>query len=136
MRRFVDGLTLIEVVLVVLTAALCLPVAVVLLQFGVGAVLSAGPVIVVVLALVSIPMIVVSWCVVAAQQSVVSATADDFASPRTIATVATDFEAALIVDELSRNGIRARAMGDYTFGFNHVHVVVTREDFERAEAIL
>jgi hypothetical protein len=122
MHRLPVGLTLIEAVL---TPLVCLAVVIAL---------RAGPAAVVALASVSILIIVVSWCFCTLQQSVASS--KDLASPHTIATVPTVAQAALIVNELSRNGIRARAMGDSTFGFHQVRVVVTREDRELAEAVL
>ena len=132
MRRLSDGLTLIEVVLTLLLMSIVI----------LGAVLlSGGTMIVFAVLCVSIPIIVISWCLLALLRSVVNASKEDLASPQKIATVPTDFHAALIVEELSRSGIRARAVGDHTFGFQvgssgHVDVLVTREDLGRAEAIL
>jgi len=89
-----------------------------------------------VFACASIPAIVVVWCLLALYRSVVSASTEDPSSPQKIATVLSASEAALIVDELARNGILANVVGGYTSDFQagapgQVHVVVTREDSER-----
>lgn len=106
-----------------------------------AALLILGVVPIMALACASIPTIVFLWCFLALHRSVVSASNEDLASPQTIAIVPSDLEAAPIVDELSRNGIRASAVGGYTSGFQaeapgQVHVVVTREDSERAQEVL
>jgi hypothetical protein len=50
-------------------------------------------------------------------------------------------DAALIVEALARNGIRATAMGGYTSGFRaeapgEVHIVVAQQDVVRASQVL
>jgi len=59
----------------------------------------------------------------------------------TLAWLANEFEAALIVNALEEQGIRATAVGGYTSGFRAeapggVRVVVTRGDLERAREVL
>ncbi|MFV1966979.1 MAG: hypothetical protein ACC628_16255 [Pirellulaceae bacterium] len=66
-----------------------------------------------VFACASIPAIVVVWCLLALYRSVVSASTEDPSSPQKIATVLSASEAALIVDELARNGILANVVGGY-----------------------
>jgi len=59
----------------------------------------------------------------------------------TLAWLANEFEAALIVNALEEQGIRAAAVGDYTSGFRAeapggVRVVVARGDLVRAREVL
>jgi hypothetical protein len=136
MRRLQSGLTLIETLL---TPLLCLSVLLALLLVNGGG--PEGPVFVLTLLCASIPIVAISWSFDALQRSIVSATTQDPESLQKIATVPTDLDAALIVRELSKSGIRAIAVRGDALGLQpsmpaQINVVVTRQDLERAEAML
>ena len=62
-------------------------------------------------------------------------------NPEVLTSVGTDIEAAAIVGALAARGIEAATTGGYTAGFRaeapgQVHVIVKREDLERARQAL
>lgn len=62
-------------------------------------------------------------------------------NPEVLASVPSDIEAAAMVTALSGRGIHASTTGSYTAGFRaeapgSVHVIVRRQDLDRARCIL
>ena len=85
--------------------------------------------------------ILVALVMLAMLRSVSRSASDDPLSPRIVASVPNDVEAAILVDVLADNGIRATTVGSHTSTFaglhlGYVHVVVAQADAERALEIL
>ncbi|OHB81503.1 MAG: hypothetical protein A2W31_14160 [Planctomycetes bacterium RBG_16_64_10] len=71
------------------------------------------------------------------RRGVLRTTAADPQSPRRIASVPNEIDAAVLVEALAAAGIRATAVGGYTSGFRaeapgEVHIVVAQCDAVRA----
>jgi hypothetical protein len=85
--------------------------------------------------------VVVALGMFALLRSVTRSAQDDPMSPQIVASVPNEVRAAILVDVLADNGIRARAVGSHTSevlgkALGYVQVVVAQCDAQRARKIL
>jgi len=93
------------------------------------------------LLIVALVYVALIAAVVLARAAVIGAAERDPLGPRVLLSVRSEAEAAMWVDRLRQDGVRAMAVGDYSAGFRAeapglVNVVVPRHEYDRAKTVL